>query len=92
MKKLSGMMVGVPTVAQWVKDPALPQVWPRSQLQLRFETWPRNFHMPWVHPKEKKKKKKKETFGGNGYIHLSKFSMDVNQLYFNLKSSLQYKV
>ena len=32
----------VPAVAQWVKDPALPQ------LQLGFNLWPGNFHMPRV--------------------------------------------
>ena len=36
---------GVPSVAQWVKDLALPQLWCRSQLKLRFDPWPRNFHM-----------------------------------------------
>ena len=35
------------TPAQWVKDPALPQ------LRLRFDPWPGTFHMPW---KEEKKK------------------------------------
>ena len=29
---------GVPTVAQWVKDPALPQLWWRSQMQLGFKS------------------------------------------------------
>ena len=30
---------GVFAVAQQVKDPALPQLWHRSQLQLRFNPW-----------------------------------------------------
>ena len=50
-----------------VKDPVLPQL----QLQLGFDTWPRNFHILWVWPKNKKKKKsknKKET------MDLRKFS------------------
>ena len=42
---------GVPTVVQWVKDPALPQLW------LRFDPWTRNFHMPPVQQGPKKKKK-----------------------------------
>ena len=31
-----------------VKDPALPQLWCRSQLWLGFHPWPRNSHMPWI--------------------------------------------
>lgn len=45
----------VPNVAQRVKDPALLQLWHRSQLQLGFHTWPRNFHMPCMWPKKRKK-------------------------------------
>ena len=37
---------GVPAVAQRVRDPALPQLWRRPQLWLRFSPWPGNFHMP----------------------------------------------
>ena len=29
-----------------LKDPALLQLWRRSQLWLTFNPWPRNFHMP----------------------------------------------
>jgi len=51
------LCLGVPTVAQWVKDLAL---W---QLQLRFHPWPRNFHVAMSeHKKEKKKKKKTTSF------------------------------
>ena len=39
---------GVPAVTQWVKDPALPQLQPRSQLWLGFDPWPGNFHVLWV--------------------------------------------
>ena len=46
---------GVTAVAQQVKDPELPLLWCRSQLQLRFSPWPGNFCMPWVQPKKKKK-------------------------------------
>ena len=42
-------------VAQPVKDLVLPQLWHRSQLQLRFHLClPRNFLMPQVQPKNKK--------------------------------------
>ena len=37
--KIIGMKVGVPAVAQWVKDLALLQLW------LIFDPWPGNFHM-----------------------------------------------
>ena len=45
------MILGVPAVAQQATD----QEWP--QLRLRFDPWPRNFHMLQVRPKKKKKKK-----------------------------------
>ena len=37
---------GVPSVAQWVKDLALLQLWCGSQLQLGSNPWPRNVHVP----------------------------------------------
>ena len=39
-----------PSPVQWIKDPALPQLW------LKFNPWPGNFHMPWVRLKKKKKR------------------------------------
>ena len=48
--------MGVSSVAQWVKDPALLQLWCRLQLQLQLDTWPKDFHMPQVWQKKKKKK------------------------------------
>ena len=33
----------IPSLAQWVKDLALQQLWRRLQLQLRFDPWPREF-------------------------------------------------
>ena len=32
-------------MVQWIEDLALPQLWRRSQLWLKFDPWPRNFHM-----------------------------------------------
>ena len=51
-----------PQPAQWVKDPALPQLWLRSHLQLRSDPWPRNSicHKAAKNGRGKKKKKKKE--------------------------------
>ena len=40
-----------------LKDPSLLQLWHGSQLQLRFDIWPRNFHMLKVQHLKKKKKK-----------------------------------
>ena len=34
-----------------LKDPVLPELWCRPQLQLRFSPWLEDFHMPWVCPK-----------------------------------------
>ena len=39
-------------MTQWVKDPALPQLWHRLQLWLRFDPWPENSHMLLVWPKK----------------------------------------
>ena len=47
---------GVPDVAQWVKNPELLQLWPRSKLWLRFHPWPGKFHMPRARPLKKKTK------------------------------------
>ena len=46
-------------MAQQVKDPALPKLWHRSQLWLRFSPWPGNFHI--ATGIEEKKKKKEST-------------------------------
>ena len=51
--------LAVPTVVQWVKGLALPQLWHRLQLWLRFDPLPENFHMLQV---EQKKKKRSEGF------------------------------
>ena len=53
-------MGSIPNPGQWVKDLALPQLQRRSQLWLRFDPGPENFHMPQGQPKKKKKKKKKK--------------------------------
>ena len=37
------MTLRVPTLTQRVNDPALLQMQCRLQLQLRFDSWPRNF-------------------------------------------------
>ena len=36
----NNIALAVPAVAQWVKYPAFPQLWRRSQLWLRFDPWP----------------------------------------------------
>ena len=38
-------MMGVPIMAQWVKNLALQQLCCWLQLWLRFDPWPRNSHM-----------------------------------------------
>ena len=48
---------GVPDMVQWAKDTALLC---RLQLQLGFDPWPWNFHMPWVQG-EKEKQINKQT-------------------------------
>ena len=40
-------------LAQWIKDSALPELWRRLQLWLRFDPWLWNFHMPWVWGKKR---------------------------------------
>lgn len=41
---------------QRIKDLTLSLLWLGLVLWHAFISWPRNFHMPWVHPKKKKKK------------------------------------
>ena len=35
-----------PGPAQWIKDPVLPQLQPRLQLQLGSDPWLSSFHVP----------------------------------------------
>ena len=49
----------IPGPAQQVKDLVLPQLWFKSQLQLRYDPWPRNS----LHNREAKKEKKKRGGG-----------------------------
>ena len=46
----------IPSLVQWVKDPALLQLWLRSQLWLRFD--PTCFHMPWGSQKRNRERGK----------------------------------
>ena len=57
---LYGIASLIPDPVWWVKDPALLQLWHRSQMQLRISYWPRNSHMLGMQPK-KAKTKQKET-------------------------------
>ena len=43
-------------MTQWVKDLALVQLWCRSQLWLRFNLWPGNFHVLKVWLRKRKTK------------------------------------
>ena len=51
----TGTQVQSPIPAQWVKDPALLQLWLKSQLRLRSDPWPRNSICLLGWPKKKKK-------------------------------------
>ena len=48
----------MPSLAQWVKDPAVPQLQHRLQLWLRSDTWPRNLAKKEKTSKQKKQEKK----------------------------------
>lgn len=48
----------IPSLAQWVKDMALPQLWHRSQLWIRFDPWLRNFQYATGAAKNEKNKQK----------------------------------
>ena len=54
-------------MAQWVKDLTL------LQIQLRFDPWPRNFHVPLVQPKKEKTNK-------NIYEYMVKFYCVIQML------------
>ena len=60
--------LGAPAVVQWIKYSALLQLWHRSQLRLRFNPWPGNFHLPWLQPKKKGKKENSYVVIWN-YVH-----------------------
>ena len=52
-----------PTAAAWhsgLKDPVLIQFWHRSQMQLGFSSWPRNFHVLSCGFKKKRQRKKEK--------------------------------
>ena len=44
------VQVQCPAWHSGLKDLALPQLWCRSHLWLRFIPCPENFHMPWAKP------------------------------------------
>ena len=56
----------VPGLAPWVKDPALPQLWHRSQLWLGFDLWPWELHMPQGSQKRNFKKSTNKCWRGCG--------------------------
>ena len=53
---LCGSEVSLSSLAQWVKDLALLQLWFKSQLWLRFNPWSGNFHMTQGSQKKEGKK------------------------------------
>ena len=53
---------GCSYVVQWVKDPVLPQLWCRLELQCMFDPWPGNFHMLKMWQKRKKQKQKTNVY------------------------------
>ena len=57
--------IGVPAVAQWVKDLALSLWQPRFSwvhgLRFKFNPWSRNFHMPQIQLRKKREKRKRMT-------------------------------
>ena len=55
----------MPGPAQGVKDPAVPQLWRRSQLQLRSDPWPRSSGCHRVAKKGKKGKKNQIKLSGH---------------------------
>ena len=50
----------IPSLVRCIKDPALLQLWCRSQLWPGFDPRSGTFHMPWLQPKKKKKEEKKK--------------------------------
>ena len=57
---LYGIAGSIPILAQWVKDlVALLQLWHRSQLWLRLDPWPGNYHILQVWQKNRKETNKK---------------------------------
>ena len=50
----------IPSLAQWVKDPALPKLRLRSRLWLGSDPWPRNSTCLRVAKKKKKRERERE--------------------------------
>lgn len=50
-----------PRLTQWVKESGVAAAAGGSQLQLRYDSRPKNFHMPWVQPNKEEKIKRKKT-------------------------------
>ena len=46
----ANVQVQSPAGSRRLKHLALPLLWCRSQLWLRFSPWPGNFHVAWVWP------------------------------------------
>ena len=76
----------IPSPAQGVKDPALPQLWLRLQLQLGSDPWARN--SIWFGAARKEKKKKSDNYGSahgrtvstdRRCVHLSSFHLTYPQ-------------
>ena len=60
-------MSSIASLAQWVKDLVLVQLWHRSQLWLGFNPWPANFHMLQVRLEKKNKGSKVTSLASAGY-------------------------
>ena len=60
----------IPSPEQWVKDPALLQLWLKLQLRLRFDPWPRNFCKPWMQPKGEKRDRERKKMKLRKQVHV----------------------
>ena len=76
-------------MAQWVKYLVLSLQWLRSQLGLRFNPWPRNFHMPQVQPIKKKKEKRKKKKSSLFFVFLGPHPQHMEVPRLEVKSELQ---
>ena len=59
----------IPSPAQWVKDPALPQLWLRSQLWLGSDPWPSKSVRHGVADKGEKKKTRASYVPGSSWLN-----------------------
>ena len=73
-----------PQPGAWVKDPQLPQLWGRLQLQLGFDPWPWNFYSHMSAAKKETKEELRCILHQRMLTHVSLVQSDTTLAFLNL--------